>query len=293
MTTTVSRALLRLSLAACALLVCLAAAADVAVPPLRARVTDLTSTLTPQAQAALEQKLAAFEARKGSQLAVLIVPTTQPETIEQYSIRVVDQWKLGRKGIADGVLLLIAKDDRTLRIEVGRGLEGALPDITAKRIEAEYIVPRFRAGDYAGGIDAGVDRILAVIDGEPLPAPKAGRGAAPNIDLNTLLFVGFILVFVVGGVLRAMFGRLAGAGIVAAIAGALAWLLGGALLIGIGVGIMAFVFSLFGGTRGPWGGTPGGWGGRIGRWRRVRWRVRRRWRRFWRGRSLQPVVEQR
>lgn len=264
MTTTVSRALLRLSLAACALLVCLAAAADVAVPPLRARVTDLTSTLTPQAQAALEQKLAAFEARKGSQLAVLIVPTTQPETIEQYSIRVVDQWKLGRKGIADGVLLLIAKDDRTLRIEVGRGLEGALPDITAKRIEAEYIVPRFRAGDYAGGIDAGVDRILAVIDGEPLPAPKAGRGAAPNIDLNTLLFVGFILVFVVGGVLRAMFGRLAGAGIVAAIAGALAWLLGGALLIGIGVGIMAFVFSLFGGTRGPWGGTPGGWGGGLG-----------------------------
>ncbi len=264
MTTVVLRALLRLSLAACALFVCLAAAADVAVPPLRARVTDLASTLAPQAQSALEQKLAAFEARKGSQLAVLIVPTTQPETIEQYSIRVVDQWKLGRKGIADGVLLLIAKDDRTLRIEVGRGLEGALPDITAKRIEAEYIVPRFRAGDYAGGVDAGVDRILAVIDGEPLPAPKAGRGAAPTIDLNTLLFVGFILVFVVGGVLRAMFGRLAGAGIVAAIAGALAWLLGGALLIGIGVGIMAFVFSLFGGTRGPWGGTPGGWGGGLG-----------------------------
>ena len=159
------------ALLAIALLVAACAIADVAVPPLRARVTDLTATLSAQQRAELEQTLAAFEAKKGSQLAVLIVPTTQPETVEQFAVRVEERWKLGRKGVDDGVLLLIAKEDRKLRIEVGYGLEGVLNDATAKRIIAEEIVPRFKQNDFAGGITAGVARIIRVVDGEPLPPP--------------------------------------------------------------------------------------------------------------------------
>ena len=124
----------------------------------------------------LEQKLAAFEAVKGSQVAVLIVPTTRPETIEQYAIRVAEAWKLGRKGIDDGVLLVIAKQDRTLRIEVGYGLEGGWPpDAVAKRIVEETIIPILRQGDFATAISAGVERIMSVIEGEPLPAPQSRR----------------------------------------------------------------------------------------------------------------------
>jgi uncharacterized protein len=235
------------------------ALADVAIPPLRAHVTDLTGTLSSGQQAALEQKLAAFEARKGSQIAVLMVPTTQPEEVEQYAVRVEESWKLGRKGIDDGVLLLIAKDDHKLRIEVGYGLEGVLNDATAKRIIAEEIVPRFKQNDYSGGITAGVERIIKVVDGEPLPPPKPRAQAGRGIDLNTALFIGFILVFVVGGVLRAIFGRFLGAGIVGAVAGVIGWMLGGALLIALIAAVIAFIFSLFGGTRSGFGG--GGFGG--------------------------------
>ena len=126
--------------------------AEVVIPPLKSRVTDLTHTLSTQESNQLEQQLAQFEASKGSQVALLIVPTTQPETIEQYAIRVVDAWKLGRKGIDDGVLLLVAKNDRALRIEVGYGLEGILPDALAKRIIEETIVPAFRQGNFFGGL---------------------------------------------------------------------------------------------------------------------------------------------
>lgn len=248
------------ALLAIALLGAACAFADIAVPPLKARVTDLTATLTSQQQAALEQTLAAFETRKGSQIGVLIVSTTQPETVEQYAVRVEENWKLGRKGVDDGALLLIAKDDRKLWIEVGYGLEGALNDATAKRIVSDEITPRFKQGDFYGGISAGVERMIKVIDGEPLPPPKVqsqrgGRG----VDINSLLYIGFILVFVVGGMLRAIFGRLPGAGIVAAVVGFIAWTLGGAVLIGIIAAIIAFIFSLLGGTRGGWGG--GGFGG--------------------------------
>ena len=244
----------------CALLASQPAAADVAVPPLKARVTDLTATLSPQQQATLEQTLAAFEARKGSQIAVLLVPTTQPETVEQYAVRVEETWKLGRKGIDDGVLLVIAKNDRKLRIEVGYGLEGALNDATAKRIIEEEITPRFKQGDFYGGTSAGVGRIIKVIDGEPLPPPKSREPLGGGLDFNSLLFIGFILVFVVGNILRAIFGRFLGAGMVAAIAGFIAWTIGGALLIGIVVAIIAFIISLFGGTRGGrW--SSGGFGG--------------------------------
>ena len=141
------------------------------IPPLEARVTDLTGTLTAEQQSTLDAKLAAFEKRKGSQLAVLIVPTTQPEEIEQYSIRVAEKWKLGRAKPDDGALLLVATQDRRIRIEVGRGLEGALTDLTSKRIVADTITPLFKQGDFAGGINAGVDQMIRVVDGEPLPPP--------------------------------------------------------------------------------------------------------------------------
>jgi uncharacterized protein len=244
----------------CALLASWLAAADVAVPPLKARVTDLTATLSSQQQATLEQTLSAFEARKASQIVVLLVPTTQPETVDQYAVRVEEAWKLGRKGIDDSALLVIAKNDRKLRIEVGYGLEGVLNDATAKRIIEEEITPRFKQGDFYDGISAGVGRIIKVIDGEPLPLPKSRQQPGGGLDLNSLLFIGFVLVFVVGGILRAIFGRFLGAGVVAAIAGFIAWTMGGALLIGIVVAIIAFIFSLFGGTRGG-GWSSGGFGG--------------------------------
>ncbi len=160
----------------CARLVCLLLAAaaqaqDVPVPPLKGRVTDLTGTLDARQTDALEDRLRAFEEKEGSQIAVLIIPTTQPEAIEQYSIRVVEQWKLGREDVDDGALLLIAKQDRALRIEVGYGLEGALTDATSKRIIAEIITPYFRNGDFYSGIRAGVQAMMKVIKGEPLPAP--------------------------------------------------------------------------------------------------------------------------
>ncbi len=253
----------RILLALCALPALFAswlAFAEVAVPPLKSRVTDLTATLSSQQQATLEQTLAAFEARKGSQVAVLIVPTTQPETVEQYAVRVEEVWKLGRKGVDDGVLLVVAKNDRKLRIEVGYGLEGALNDATAKRIIEEEIVPRFKQGDFYAGINAGVGRIIKVIDGEPLPPPKSRAPPGGGLDFNSLLLIGFVLVFVIGGILRAVFGRFLGAGMVAAIAGFIAWTIGGALLIGIVVAIIAFIISLFGGARGG-GWSSGGFGG--------------------------------
>src|SRR5580692_4943383 len=156
-----------------ALLVCwaFAATADVAVPPLSGRVVDQTGTLSSGDIASLTQTLKDFQARKGSQIAVLIVPTTEPETIEQYSIRVAEAWKIGRKKIDDGALLVIAKNDRKLRIEVGYGLEGALTDVTSRRIIDEEIAPKFKAGDFAGGISDGVDRIIGIVNGEPLPPP--------------------------------------------------------------------------------------------------------------------------
>src|SRR6202040_4031268 len=157
-----------------ALLLCwaFAASADVAVPPLSGRVVDQTGTLSSDDIARLTQTLKDLEQRKGSQVAVLIVPTTQPETIEQYSIRVAEAWKIGRKKIDDGARLVVAKNDRKLRIEVGYGLEGALTDVTTKRIIDEVITPKFKAGDFAGGVSAGVNRMIRVIDGEKLPAPE-------------------------------------------------------------------------------------------------------------------------
>ena len=238
--------------------------ADVAVPPLTGRVVDLTSTLSPDQAASLEQKLKDFEDRKGSQIEVLIVPTTQPEAIEQYSLRVVEQWKLGRKKVDDGALLLIAKDDRKLRIEVGYGLEGALNDATSKRIIDEVITPYLRTGDFSGGINAGVDRMISVVDGEPLPAPKPkpiqqmSPGALDALgEFFPVLLIGSI---VVGGMMRAMFGRLGGSIVTGVGVGFLVWLFVGVLAFAGLAGIVGFFFTLIGDAVAP-GGRGGGFSG--------------------------------
>jgi uncharacterized protein len=231
-----------------ALLLCwaFAALADVAVPPLSGRVVDQTATLSSGDVASLTQTLKNLETRKGSQVAVLIVPTTAPETIEQYSIRVAEAWKIGRKKIDDGALLVVAKNDRKLRIEVGYGLEGALNDVTAKRIIDEIITPKFRNGDFAGGISDGVDRIIGVIDGEPLPAPapRQSSGSSHNFDP----FNPFVLfaIFVVGAILRTTLGRLIGSVTTGGVVGALAWFIAGSLAASVIVGVIAFIFTMFG-----------------------------------------------
>jgi len=239
-----------------------AAFADVAVPPLTGRVVDQTSTLSDDQRTSLEAKLKAFEDRKGSQIAVLIVPTTAPETIEQYSLRVAEQWKIGRKKIDDGAILVVAKDDRKLRIEVGYGLEGALTDLTSKRIIDEEIIPKFRSGDFAGGISAGVDRMLRVIDGEPLPKPKPQAQYSNNFDIgdffNPFVIVG---VLILGGILRSILGRLVGSAAVGGLVGFAAWFFVGSLIVSGVVGILAFVFTLFGDTVASNAG-----GGRSGSW---------------------------
>ncbi|MBN8973756.1 MAG: YgcG family protein [Rhizobiales bacterium] len=246
------------------------AVADVAVPPLTGRVVDQTGTLTSEQVAALDGTLQAFEQRKGSQIAVLIVPTTEPETIEQFSIRVAEAWKIGRKKIDDGAILVVAKDDRRLRIEVGYGLEGALTDVTSKRIIDEIITPKFRQGDFAGGISAGVDRIIGVIDGEPLPEPKR-RQQSTNIfdNLESIGPVAFFAVLVFGGIFRSIFGRLLGAAVTGGLVGLVIWFLAGTLAVAAIIGAIAFVFTLVGdsvvssgGGRGGWsGGSGGGWSG--------------------------------
>jgi uncharacterized protein len=244
----------------------LAAIAQVAVPPV-ARVTDQTGTLSVEQKAALERMLEAFEARKGSQIALLMVRTTGGEAIEQFALRVAEQWKLGRKGVDDGALLVIAKDDRALRIEVGYGLEGALNDATAKRIVADVITPRFREGDFFGGISAGLDRMIRVIDGEPLPPPAR---SAPAVDGDVFQYLPVLLIaaLVVGGLLRAVLGRALGSVATGGAVGLLAWVLAGTLFIGIAAGLLAFFFTLVGGFGGGrrLGGFPGGfYGGGMGR----------------------------
>jgi len=227
-----------------------------------AQVVDQTGTLTTEQNAALERKLREFELRKGAQIAVLMVRSTAPEPIEQYSLRVVEQWKLGRKKVDDGALLIVAKNDRALRIEVGYGLEGVLNDATAKRIVSDIIVPRFREGDFYGGVNAGVDAMMGVIEGEPLPAPKK---AAPSEGGNVgqALPILLILALVAGGLLRATLGRFLGGAITGAMVGALAWLLVGTLAVALFAGVIAFLFTLLGGGRGYgyYGGFPGGFGG--------------------------------
>jgi uncharacterized protein len=269
---TTARALLLSLLLAAALP--LAAQSLQPIPALEARVTDLTGTLTAGQQSELEQKLAAFEQRKGTQVVVLIVPTTQPEAIEQYSIRVVEAWKPGRAKPDDGVLLLVALKDRTMRLEVGYGLEGSLTDALANRIINNTITPLFRQGNFFGGISAGVDELVRVIDGEALPPPdRSWQGPADRLPgILPFLFIG---VLGVGAFLRAIFGRTLGAMATGGATGVVVWLISRVLGFAIGAGVIALVISMLaglgGGGRGigrrgpPWGGLGGGgFGGGLG-----------------------------
>jgi uncharacterized protein len=248
------------------------------VPLLSGRVVDQTATLSVGEQAALTQTLQAFEARKGSQLTVLIVPTTAPEPIESYSLRVAEQWKLGRKKIDDGALLIIAKNDRALRIEVGYGLEGALNDAVSKRIISDIITPHLAQGDFYGGISAGIDQMIRVIDGEPLPPSRSNsltgsNGIDGNGGLKPLIPIVFVLALVVGGILRAIFGRLPGALVTGGLVGLVTWLFLGGMMLALGAGIVALFFTLLGGGfagralggfYGGMGGDRGGGGGFTG-----------------------------
>ena len=236
------------------------------VPPLKARVTDLTATLGGDQAASLEAELAQFERQRGSQIAILLVPTTQPETIEAYSIRVAEAWKLGRKGIDDGILILVAKDDRKLRIEVGRGLEGAVPDAIAKRIVAEVIGPRFKEGDFHGGLKAGIAKLEAVIGGEALPPPKTGpRSGNASMDLETLFVVGMVVATLLGAVMGRLLGRLGGSTVTSGVVGGLAWLVTGSAVAALIGAILVFIFALAFASSGRGGGwSSGGWGGSGG-----------------------------
>jgi len=245
-------------------------AAQQPVPRLTGRVVDTTATLTPADRAALEQKLAALEQRKGSQIAVLIVSSTQPEALEQYSLRVAEAWQIGRGKTDDGIVIVVAKDDRRVRIEVGYGLEGAVPDALAKRIIAERITPRFAAGDYAAGLNDGVDALTALIDGESLPPPNAapraerngGGEREPGGASGVLPFVLFFAL-VVAPILRRVFGSLFGALAIGVGAGFIAWLFTSVMFLAFAVGGVAFVLALAGVVGGPgrWSSGGGYWGG--------------------------------
>lgn len=240
-----------------AFLCTLAVAQELQVPPLSGRVVDAAGVLDATQQQALESKLEAFELRKGTQIVVLIVDSTVPEPIEAFGIRVAESWKVGRKGVDDGLLIIVASGDRVMRIEVGYGLEGVIPDATAKRLIEEVFIPGFQGGDFNQGLSAGVDRVMALIDGEPLPPPKPQGGVGGLQSLQGYFVVFMMLVFVVGGALRAMLGRLPAASLVGVGTGVLAWLVAAPLLAAGLVALVAFVFTLFGGAAAGLGGRRG------------------------------------
>ena len=252
-----------------ALLVGTLAVAQLPVPALTGHVVDLTATLQPEQRAAIEQTLTAFEARKGAQLAVLLVETTAPEAIEPYALRVAEQWKLGRRKIDDGVIVVIAKADRAVRIEVGYGLEGVLTDLSSSRIINETLLPRFKQQDFDGGINAGLGQLIGLIDGEALPAPsrQAVRGVQGLGDIGSVAPMLFVVALAVGGVLRAMLGKVPGALITGGVVAGVAWFVAGALSIALVAGVAALLVTLLGGGligrgwMGRAGGTFGGGGG--------------------------------
>ena len=243
------------------------------VPTLTARVIDQTGTLGEAQRAALEAKLADFEAQAGPQIVVLIVPTTAPEDIAAYAWRVADTWKIGRRDVGDGLLVVIAKNDRRMRIEVARALEGAIPDLAARQIIDRAMVPAFRAGDFAGGIDAALDLLIARIRGENLPAPERRAGATDAPGWQEIAIFFFAVVPIVSTVLTGILGRGLGTLASGAAVGAIGWSITGSAWIAVAAAVVAMVLVLvFGigaaarrvtGRRSPWPPpTPGGpWGG--------------------------------
>ncbi len=244
----------------------------IAVPKLTGRVVDLTGTLSVPEREALAGKLAAFEGSRGSQVAVLLVPSIGTETIEEFATRVTDAWKLGRAGVDDGVLFVIAKQERKLRIQAGRGVQGTLTDALSKRIIVERVTPRFRTGDFAGGIDAGVESIMKAIEGEALPPPAAkkkspGRPVSVTSSYESFLWLAFLVVPVAGLVLRSLLGRFLGAGLTGGVTGLAAAFVFGSVIFGVVAAVGAFILVLgmgsgrFGGRGGAGFPIGGSWGG--------------------------------
>jgi len=235
------------------------------IPKLEARVTDLTGTLTAGQQAELEQRLADFEARKGAQIAVLLVPTTEPEQIEQYSIRVAEAWRLGRKKVDDGALLIMAKNDRALRIENGYGLEGVLTDAATNRIIQDTMVPLLRQGQFFAAVSAGIEQMMRLIDGEALPAPDRTWQNNRPAHWNALPFAifGFLIA---SNVLRTLFGRPLGAALSGGGTALVAYLVTQTVMVALGIGVLGLLLALVLGARGGgWSsGGFGGWGGGLG-----------------------------
>ncbi|ROZ79225.1 YgcG family protein [Ramlibacter sp. WS9] len=253
------------------------------IPALSAHVVDQTGTLDAIQAKGLDDKLMAFEQAKGTQIAVLMVATTQPEDIASYANRVGNAWKIGRKGVGDGVLVVVAKDDRKIRIEVAKTLEGAIPDLAAKHIIDEAITPEFRKGDYAAGLRAGVDQLIARINGEALPAPalpkskSTAKTGGMGFDWMDMAIFLFFAVPIGGSVLRGMFGRKLGSFFTGAGVGAVALFITSSLLVAGIAAFVALLFTILSGSMGlptgrrggfgggPWiGGGGGGWSGGSG-----------------------------
>jgi uncharacterized protein len=238
------------------------------IPPLSAHVTDLTGTLSASERQALEAKLAGWEAKTTNQLAVVIVPTTKPEAIEEYSIRLAEAWKIGQKSKDNGVVFVVAKNDKQMRIEVGYGLEGDLTDVASRRIIGDTVAPLFSQGKFAEGINAGVDRIMAVVGGTdtaaPPPPPRRAKGSR-GFDIGTLALIALVVVPALGAILRSIFGNVGGSLAGGAVVGGAVWLFAGSILFAIVGAIVALVviaFSSLGGGRGtPGMMLPGGFGG--------------------------------
>lgn len=239
------------------------------VPTLTARVIDQTQTLGESERADLEAKLAAFEQRKGSQIVVLMVATTQPEDIASYANRVGNAWRIGRKEVGDGILVIVAKNDRKMRIEVAKTLEGAVPDLAAIRIIDEEMKPRFRNNDFAGGLNAAVARLIGLVEGEALPAPASGssEGSSDGIDWENLAIFLFVGVFIAAPIVRSIIGKKLGSVVMGGGIGAVAFFLTASVVIAVLAGFVALMVSLFSAAaasspaRRGGGGGFGGWGG--------------------------------
>lgn len=232
--------------------------AQLAVPALSAHVIDTTGTLDATQIQQLEQKLAAFEQTHGSQVVVLMVPTTQPEDIASYANRVASTWKIGRKEVGDGLVLVVAKEDHRVRVEVARALEGVIPDLMARRVIDQAITPLFKQGNFAGGLDAGVSQIMSLIEGESLPRPVAVKANAKGFEWFDLAIFMFIAVPVVGSVARRILGRQLGSVATAGIAGGIALLVTTSVVVSILAAMVAFILSLFANVRHRGGGGLGG-----------------------------------
>lgn len=247
---------------------CNTAHADVAVPKTPAPITDLTNTLSAEQIATLDKKLRDYKASKGIELTVLVLPTTEPEAIEQYALRVAEAWKLGREGPDDAALLVIAKEDHAARIEVGQGLEGAIPDVIAARVIREVLAPHFRLNQFYEGITEAIDRMVALTQGEALPPPPAQGERVSRRGSNGIgSILPIVLIAALGGgsILRSLFGRAGGSLLTGLAVGVVAWLIV-STVAGVFAGLLAFVVTLFGGGGGGFSSFPrgGGWGGGFG-----------------------------